>query len=312
MRPQVSGNAQARGPAWRNSAPLAEPGEMLGRLIEGIPYDAYAVTEGINQTGLGHMLHSGARYRDWQQTPPDDDADDTPSLQLGRLAHLCILEPDVYDSRIVVAPSFSVQPKLTIKAQSAEWAAGLPPESIVVSAAKDAQVRAMRDGVWRNPEAKRLLRNGLRETCIWWDDATHRVRCKARLDFVSHAHKKPIVLDLKTARDATREAFSRSIVQNRYDLQAAHYLAAGRSSGAYDHERYYFLVVESRPPYMTVLYAPSVHMKTLGHQWREEAMRLYAQCMATDTWPPLPAIDTIDAPHWAKVPGQDDWKDDAR
>lgn len=287
----------------RNSVALAKPKRTLNRLIEGLPYETYAQAEGINNSGLLQLLRSPAHYRHWTRAPARAP---TPALELGKITHLCVLEPDLYDKSVVVAPEFAVAKGHTLKAQREAWEGALPNGAIIVSAKQHDKARAMRDAVWANPDARKLLAKGKREASLWWDDPVFKVRCKARVDFVSQVVDRGLILDLKTTTDASRLKFARSMADYRYDMQAAHYLEGGRASGAFDADHFFFLAVESEAPHATVLYSISDVVRGVGSQWRDEAMARYRQAVDNNAWPSLPTSDEIGLLKWVKVPGEED------
>lgn len=253
-----------------------------------MPFEAYAAADGINNSGLVQLLRSPAHYRYWKTAPQKPP---TPALVLGQITHLCVLEPDVYEAKVVVVDKHGLH---------------LRPGAIGVKQEQHDKARAMRDAVWRNSDARKLLTTGQREASIWWQCRDFGVLCKARVDFVSQAVAGGVVLDLKTTADASRLKFSRSMVDYRYDMQAAHYLEAGRVSGCYGHEDFYFLAVEKEPPHAAVVYAVSDVVRGIGTQWRDEAMSRYATARRDNIWPGLPNVDEIGLPKWAKVPGEDE------
>lgn len=266
------------------------------RLVLNMPFAEYAAAEGINNSGLIQLLRSPAHYRCWRTTPQKPP---TPALVLGKITHLCVLEPDEYEATVVV---------MSKKLSKAEQQQALleRPEAVLVSQEIHDKAQAMRDAVWRNADARKLLTRGHREAGIWWQDPDFKVLCKARVDFVSMATGKGVVLDLKTTMDASRTKFSRSMVDYRYDMQAAHYLAAGQASGCYGDEEFYFLAVEKEPPYAAVVYAISDVVRGVGNQWRDEAMSRYTTALRDGQWPGLAPLDEIGLPKWAKVPGEDE------
>lgn len=285
------------------------PSTDLNRLITGMPYEHYALAPGINQTGLTQMLHSGAKYKwhlDQRQAESPDEIEETEALVVGKITHLCILEPDVYQAKVVVRPDFRPLAKLTAKAQREVWEAELAADAVVVTPRQNEMAQRMRDAVWRNADARALLAKGKREASLWWRDGDYGQLCKARLDFVSSATSGGICMDLKTTDDASRLKFTRSVLAYRYDLQACHYMRGGQFSGQYSGRDFYFLAVEKKPPYSAVLYSLSDYMQSYGFKWWEEAMRLYCAAQKTNRWESLPAVDELGLPKWAKVPGEED------
>jgi hypothetical protein len=83
------------------------------------------------------------------------------------------------------------------------------------------------DAVLAHPGARRLLCDGRAEQSLLWHDANNGAPCKARIDFLRNDYG---VVDLKTAMDASPDAFGRAIASFEYPAQAAWYWNAMASS----------------------------------------------------------------------------------
>ena len=92
------------------------------------------------------------------------------------------------------------------------------------------------------------------------------------------------MVDVKTASDASEEAFTRSVVKYGYDLSAGHYLEGAAKSG-HPAETFAWLVIESSPPRPVQVYiAPDVFLER-GRILLERAIGRLRECLETDTWP---------------------------
>jgi hypothetical protein len=277
----------------------------LGILHPDVPFEDYLAAPGINASGLIRILRSPAHYQASLTEPPRE----TESLEYGKLLHLIVLEPEAFEARAVVQPKFGR--KKADKEAAAEWEAALKPENVVVQQCWADKLRTMRDRVYANPFARRLLERGVRENTFWWHDEQHDLLCKARTDFVSATG---ILVDLKSTADASYEAFQRSLWTYRYDLQAAHYCAGAAATKIARGDQYAFLCIEKDPPYAVAIYTCGVASETgqtdwsvlgLGSQWRDEAMGIYKRCLETNTWPAYQTRpETITMPRWAKGVGE--------
>ena len=152
------------------------------------------------------------------------------------------------------------------------------------------KVHRMREALKRHPVAEQLLRRTdekLSEQTVLWTDtvAGTGLPCKARVDTYDPARKIPV--DLKTTADASPEAFKRSIITFKYDIQASFYSDGVRATGR-DVEGFIIVAIEKEPPYAIGIYM-------LKNDWMEAAqydyirlMKMYQDCNERNNWPAYP------------------------
>jgi len=135
------------------------------------------------------------------------------------------------------------------------------------------------------------------ERSAWWEDAETGLLCKGRFDEIGR--RAGVIVDLKTTRDASREAFSRAIYTIGYYIQAAHYIAGAKALGI-DADRFGIIAVEKDPPYAVAIYEVSGAALYDGERERRKLLELYAQCEESGEWPGYPQeVVEIDLPVWA-------------
>ena len=250
-----------------------------------LPDASYRERIGINASGLKDILTSPGHYRYHSLHPKEP----TPAMLLGTLTHLAVLEPDKFAEvakRTVGTKSYALEDETKVSIDAYEKA------------------KVMAASVMANPQAARLLSRGHAEVSLWWTDPVEDVICKGKVDFISHAFKGgPVAIDLKTAADITPAGFARACVNNRYDMQAAHYCAGGEESGAFRADKFVFIAVENSPPYFCTVHIADPSVLNLGHQWRAYAMEVYNLCRKSQTWN---AVETnrLILPGFAKTPQQ--------
>jgi len=288
--------------------PFKQYNLAINTLHPGLPFEQYVLAEGVNASGLKKILRSPSHFQA-SLTEPDEPTD---NQEFGKLLHFIVLEPEVFEANAKVRPKFDLRTKVG-KAGLAEWQAAVKPGDIVVPEEHLDELRIMRDRVYAQPAARRLLERGIREGTFWWEDPATGLLCKARPDFVSATG---IIVDLKSAVDASYEGFQRALWNYRYDLQAAHYCAGAGVAKIARPDAYAYLVIEKEPPYAMAIYTCGVvdggegdtatwSVLGCGAQWREEAMRIYKRCQETNTWPGYQTKpQTITMPKWAKGVGE--------
>lgn len=270
---------------------MIEPEQPLAasqpnQLLEGVPYADYAKLAGINAHGLMDVLRSPGAYRAGLAAPSSKPS---PSMLTGILLEAALLEPDEFRRTVSVGRA---------KAENTT--------QTVITALQADKISAMVAAVRENAYAASLLAKVVVQPVVTWRDPVFETTCKARLDAVADMGGKRVCVDIKTARDASADGFARASAQYRYDLQAAHYLAAGAATGLYDAETFLFVVVQNTAPYSCFVYQAGEDVLARGRAWREHAMGLYVQCKAANQWPSEPAFATLGLPKWASWPDDEE------
>lgn len=303
-------------------------------VFAGISNASYHGGPGISKSGLDIIRRSPLHY----QHSLTARREPTPDQRIGTLAHALILEPEtIWDhySTPFVAPEGALATVeeikerlkglgLPISGKKAELSArlldadpsvvllddarALHAETVgdraIVTAEEMAQAEAIRDAVMSHPAAGKLLApgSGVAELSAYWRDKKTGALCRCRPDWWRH---DGIVIDLKTARDASPEGFSKSIQGWRYHVQAAFYLdgiAHARAAGGVDMpapRAFVFIGVEKTAPYAVGVYTLDAQSLEIGRREYREDLATYAECRGADVWPGYgDKIQSISLPEW--------------
>lgn len=186
--------------------------------------------------------------------------------------------------------------------KAAETAAYQAGETPILK--KDAEViDRMVTEVRRVPLANALLdpARGPVEQSLFWHDLIWR---RARLDIFPDPKTKdrPIIVDYKTAADASPRGFQKSSASYGYFLQAAWYLDGYRAVTGRDDAAFVFVVQEKEAPYVVGCYELTDSYRRIG-EWRaERAVAIWQRCMETGVWPAYSDdVERIDAPRWLEA-----------
>lgn len=247
---------------------------MIDRIEE------YRARRALSQSIARELLRSPAHARLLMES----EREPTRSQTVGSALHVAVLLPDHLADMVKVAP----QVDRRTSAGRTAWNAFIESagNSIVVTAEEYDAIRAMAESIMAHKGARDLLeRCTEREVPRYWSRSG--VDVKALLD----ATDGEIVVEVKTARDASEVGFARAIRQYSYHLQAAWYLEA---IGA---NVFYMIVVENEPPYCTAVYRLADRAIDIGRQKMEDALALWKWCNENGTWPgyqPFGDIQEID------------------
>jgi exodeoxyribonuclease VIII len=263
----------------------------------------HANTKRIGKSGLDLIHQSPAHYYAKYLDPNRVWEEPTPELLMGSLVHTTVLEPHLLMEEYCVAPKVDRRTKIGKE----EWDvfqqmnAG---KAIVTQDQWDTSQR-IRDAVYKHMAARELLEMpGVVEDVLNWsmpvtlaNGKSMMVQCKAKPDKRLNAG---VLLDLKTTKDAKPSNFGRSVVNYRYDVQAAWYRAGHQHAVGSDIEAFVFIAVEKEPPFgVSVMYV-SEPIFELGATKYAQDLAVYAECLNSNKWPCYPdQILELEIPSWA-------------
>ena len=251
--------------------------------LTDLPEEDYFTNPRLSQSQAKTLLANPARYKYELTAPREERA----TFDVGHAAHTLILGTG---APLAVIDVDSRRGKAWTEPAAAARADGYVPLT-----RKEAEaVHGMRDAVYDHPGARALLElHGQSEQTVLWDDED--VPCRARLDRLSDG----LILDVKTAADASPEGFAKSAANYGYDVQQVAYTRAVQAATG-DTLPFVFLVVEKAPPHFVALYTLPPEATERGERRWLDALDLFKQCTATDTWPAYgDEIQTLPWPRWA-------------
>jgi hypothetical protein len=176
--------------------------------------DDYDKIDRTNFSWLKHFAKSPAHARHFKIEPPPD----TDAKKLGRVVHLAAFEPERFRSRIAVWDGKVRNGKAWDDFEKAN--AGLE----ILTKNELAKCLAIQKAVQADAEAMKYVQGGRGEVSLCWtlhqqmtDGTTDAIACKGRMDF----YARGALVDLKSTRDASREAFGRQAFGLNYHTQGA-------------------------------------------------------------------------------------------
>lgn len=269
-------------------------------LPDGLAFDV--PPEQYHQRTLGHVSKSGldrfhrspAHYKAWVDGEVDDT--DTPALTFGRAFHCAVLEPERFAREYCAAPDFGDCRFKANRERRDEWRSENAGKEELTAAESEAII-GMRDSVLRHPLAGKMIRDGRSEVSISWKDPGTGLRCRARADY--YVKRLAMVLDLKSADDASPEGFRRAVAKHRYFVQDALY-RFGFSEVGEPLQHFVLIACEKVRPYAVGTYSLDAEGIGRGYSSARHDMDAMAECIRTNHWPAYPEkIQTIDLPFWA-------------
>lgn len=282
-------------------------------IYRNVPMAEYHAWPAASNTALSWMRHSPAHCRAYMTQPFED----TEALAFGRAVHAAILEPDEFALRYVRPERCAATKKSgdrctntgTMPLLGGGFVCGIHGNHPDISPDDDRETLtpanwdaciAMRDSVRGMEKAGDLLDQlGSVEISMLWEDQETGVLCKARWDGYAAEVAGGTVIDLKSARDASREEFEKSIARYGYHRQGALYLEGAAAHGI--EARHYALIpVEKTRPYAAALYRLIEPAIEQGADEVRVLLRRYAECLEMGEWPGLNGGEVVDIglPPW--------------
>jgi hypothetical protein len=252
---------------------ITEPG-----IYPDIPNDKYHADPvpggSLSVSGAKVLLEAPSKYA-WQRT----HATYSDRFDLGSVAHALVLDDDTVE--IVEVDAKDWRTKAATEAREAARARGA-----IALLSKDMRTcEDMADAITKNAEAAELLAlPGKSEQSAFWIDHRTDIWRRARFDRLPDGEPF-IVADYKTAASAKPGAFAKAAGDFGYHQQAAWYAECAVALGLTDAPSFVFIVQEKEAPYITQVFQLDDYAIDLGHRLNARALDIYAECIATDTWP---------------------------
>lgn len=250
-------------------------------------------TSRISKSGLDKIAISPLHYH-WHYLDPANPRDDKRKkhFEVGDIFHTLTLEPHKFTERFLVMPEKVDRRYKDQNAKWNEWMMKANGRHLLNRDIYNVAVK-MRAVVMENPIIKKLLNTGFAERTVLFTEPDTGAPCKCRPDWLTNDE---IVLDLKSADDASPRAFERSVRKFRYYVQQPFY-----SDGIFEELGFYprhflFCVVEKDPPYPMAIYKLSDGDVMHGRDVYRRNVETWLECKEKNRWPGYPqTIQEIDA-----------------
>lgn len=250
------------------------------------PNDEYHDVGAASNSRLTAISRSPAHYKHATQKL-------TAAMNMGTALHAAILEPERFAREYVLLDAKNRR----TKAYKAIKDSGIEDGKIFVEN-ESKKLLGMEKAIYENPHAAKILNAGGVSELSFFTKSPLGVLVKCRFDFLSMSDGGYYAVDIKKTQDASLKAFSRTIHNYRYHVQAAFYknifkLATGKEC------RFIFLAVEEQSPYFNKLWEVNDESILLGKLQYEKDLQVYSTCLETGCYPlPNGALEIIGLPFW--------------
>ena len=241
----------------------------------------YNTADGVRRSDLWLIQDSPEKFR-WHLDHPDE-GEPTPALVFGQAAHKMLLEPMEFTDEFAIAPDGIDR---RTKDGKAAWAAFLEQNAgrTIITMDVFSQIKDMAAKANADPTVRKLL-SGRHEVPFFWTDPDTGVKCKVKLDCLTHLEDMPVVVDYKTCKSAKTDAFMRDAYSYGYHLQAAMYTeAVMQKQRLTERPMFVFVCQEKDAPYsMNIITVPEDTMN-YGLDVMRELLGIYAACEKSGNW----------------------------
>lgn len=266
----------------------------LHGVIDELDEATYHAHAALSSSGARRLLPPScpARFR-WERD--NGGRPNRATFDEGHAAHREVLG---VGAPLVIIEADDWRTKAAREQRDEAYAQGRTP----ILAATAEHVRGMAKALREHPLASDLLKQpGRPEVSLFWHDEQHGIDRRARLDWLPEVvDGRVIIADLKTTTHAEPRSIERWVTRFGYHQQAAWYIDAAHALGIAETVDFRLIFVEKEPPYLTTVAELDHEAILAGRALNDRALGVYAECVATDTWPGYTSgIATVSLPSWA-------------
>lgn len=265
-------------------------------------YEVYAKEHGVRQSDLKLLARSPAHMRYALDNPEPSTLDQ----DIGNVFDIAVFQPDKLSESCAIRPSKypATEKNVTVMRDwhsgatyCKEWLAKAKMYSLpIIPHDRYENILRMRDAVLKFPAAAFLLKQGKSGLSLYCEDSETGLQLKARPDWMTGS----VIPDLKSTNDASPQAFSKTIANFGYDIQAAFYLDIANTL-ALKKDCFAFIVCEKDPPFAVAVYQIFPEDVEIGRQKYRRLLNRYLECVCANSWPGYSTdIQFIGLPAWAK------------
>jgi exodeoxyribonuclease VIII len=246
----------------------------------------YYTIPAISASGLKLIKRSPAHFKAEKSEPTD-------AMKFGTEAHCAVLEPHEFDNRYSVVPEgLDYRSKEGKSVRDAILATGKQPIKF-----DDMQaIKAIQEAVHAHPITKQLwaLPHHIEKEHYF---TLRGLPAKMKPDFYLEPcadYPNGLILDLKTAQDASPAGFGAAVWRADMAIQAAFYVD-NLLPGA----DFMWMVVEKSAPHLVAFYKCTPKVFEYGRELISDLLDTYESCMADGIWPGYSdTVQDISLPGW--------------
>ena len=267
-------------------------------IYEGIPFDDYLAWDAVSSS----KLRGGKRRTILHARYASEQDDETDAMKKGSLAHCLALEGiQAAEARFIREPEELLDdPSYKNPRQGKPYQQWKAAQDGPIVKREDWQAAClMVEQVYQHKSASRLLMApGMREVSLITTDEATGLRLKARLDLLTRGQSgRPMVIDIKSAREASRPKFTRAVFDQGYHMQSEFYARVVRALTG-ENPSVGFVVIENAAPFACATYDMTEWLG-VGRFENDIWLRRWAAAVKSNHWPGYPGtFEMLPCPQW--------------
>ena len=272
---------------------MTEPELKELGIVSDLDNELYHKAYGLSCSDLKVMLRSPAHYHASLLFPQKT----TPEMLLGSALHTAVLQPELFDEEYMELPKIDRRTKEGKELYKQYSDSG----KTLLDSVTVATVQKMKGSLMQHPIISSVLSSGSPElSCFGCLPEFPHTLVKCRPDWYNE--ELGVLLDLKTACDASPKAFSKASADYFYHLQNALYQDLFSHVSGKHIQAFLFAVVEKEPPYAVALYQLDADAVEKGRDLYHKALVAYNDSLDRNYWVGYsPRIEILQLPAWALV-----------
>ncbi len=264
----------------------AQLAKMVHRKMPSNLYHADSATSAGDCEKVHKQGVYGLRYEKANPKKP------TPDMLLGTLTHTLVLEPDEFAKQFILIPKLDQRSPKNRELKGALEKKAFEENLVIIDQKQYDHANAMAKSVRAHPLVQQNMKQGFPEVSYFWEKDGHKL--KARPDWVNGKYW----MDLKTAKDATRQGFIRACADGGYHRRASFYIDCAKFHG--DDVDYVYVLVHKTPPYQVGIYTiPAKHLDVGRTQYTNALIDLKDYNPGDDVYGYSNIIQSVDMPDYA-------------
>lgn len=234
----------------------------------------YSDFEYVTNSQLGLIKKSPEMYLHRKE---QGESPMTQPMMFGDAFHKMILEPEKFADEFVISPNVDRRTKAG-KQEYNEFIESIGDKK-TVTAFEAQDLFLMKDKLAADNTAFNLLNSsGKNEAVEVWEHKLNdsvTIGCKGKFDYLHDDY----IVDLKTTRDCSSEAFMESCEKYGYFRQAAFYVDSQETK-----KDFYFIAIEKKAPYFHRIYKVSEESLARGREEYKLLLYLYAKYVVVNKY----------------------------
>jgi exodeoxyribonuclease VIII len=244
----------------------------------------------LDEIAAASPLHFWAKRLD-----PNRVREERTIYDIGNAIHCAILEPDLLLEKVAAVPECDRRTKA-----GKEMAAQFELENagkLQLRQEHYQMVLAVRDAANRHPVASGLLSRGQPEQSYFAPDPETGALLKCRTDYIYD--DGTMIIDVKSAVDASPGGFGRAAANFRYDLQSAWYPDVVELATGARPAHFVWIAIEKDRPYAIGVYVATEEQVRRARAVCRRDLLTILEHERTNDWPDY-GIQELQIPAWAK------------